>query len=116
MLYEMITGRAPFKSETASDTSAAILKTEPPALSQQVPHTPAELERIVRKALQKDREERYQVVKDLLLDLKSLKRDLDLSAAFERSGASHSQPSERRREQRTELLARPLTSQLKLRR
>lgn len=91
MLYEMITRRTPFKSETASDTSAAILKTEPPALSQFVPDTPAELERIVKKALQKDREERYQVVKDLLLDLKSLRRDLDISAEIERSGAPLSQ-------------------------
>ncbi len=91
LLYEMIARRTPFKSETASDTNAAILKTEPPALSQFVPDTPAELERIVRKALQKDREERYQVVKDLLLDLKSLKRDLDVSAAIERSGAPLSQ-------------------------
>src|SRR5207249_9985771 len=39
----------------------------------------------------KDREERYQVVKDLLLDLKSLRRDLDVSAAIERSGSQHSQ-------------------------
>src|SRR5438132_2838444 len=91
VLYEMIAGRAPFKSETASDTNAAILKTEPPALSQYAQDTPPELERIVRKALQKDREERYQVVKDLLLDLKSLRRDLDVSAAIERSGSQHSQ-------------------------
>src|SRR5436190_7707089 len=42
VLYEMITGRGPFKSSTASDTSAAILKTDPPALSQVVPQTPAE--------------------------------------------------------------------------
>jgi len=91
VLYEMIARRTPFKSETASDTSAAILKTEPPALSQFVPDVPAELERIVKKALQKDREERYQGVKDLLLDLKSLRRDLDFSAAIQRSGAPHSQ-------------------------
>jgi serine/threonine protein kinase len=91
VLYEMITRRAPFKGETAGDTSAAILKTEPPALSQFEPDTPAEMERIVKKALQKDREERYQGVKDLLLDLKSLKRDLDVSAAIERSGAPLSQ-------------------------
>jgi serine/threonine protein kinase/Tol biopolymer transport system component len=87
VLYEMITGHTPFKSETASDTSAAILRSEPVALSHHSPGTPAELERIVRKALQKDREERYQVVKDLLLDLKSLKRDLEINAAIERSGA-----------------------------
>src|SRR5439155_7209803 len=87
----MIAGRAPFKSDTASDTNAASLRNEPPALSQYAPDTPAELERIVRKALQKDREERYQVVKDLLLDLKSLRRDLDVSAERERSGAPLSQ-------------------------
>ena len=92
VLYEMITGSTPFKSETASDTSAAILKTEPPALSQHTPDIPFELERIVRKALQKDREERYQVVKDLQLDLKSLKRDLDLGSSVERSGAMQSRP------------------------
>ena len=92
VLYEMVTGNAPFKSETASDTSAAILKTEPPALSYYAPETPFELERIVRKALQKDREERYQVVKDLQLDLKSLKRDFDLGMSVERSGSLHSQP------------------------
>ena len=54
VLYEMISGHAPFKGETAGDTSAAILKTEPPALSQFVPDVPAEIERIVRKALQKN--------------------------------------------------------------
>lgn len=91
VLYEMVAGRTPFKSETASDTSAAILKSEPAALSQQVSEVPAELERIVKKALQKDREERYQVVKDLLLDLKSLKRDLELGTAVQRSGAVYSE-------------------------
>jgi len=91
VLYEMVVGRTPFKSETASDTSAAILKSEPAALSQQVAEVPAELERIVKKALQKDREERYQVVKDLLLDLKSLKRELDLGTAVQRSGAVYSE-------------------------
>ncbi len=91
VLYEMIARRTPFQSETASDTSAAILKSEPPALSQFVPDTPAELERIVRKALQKDREERYQGVRDLLVDLKSLRRNLDVNAEIERSGAPLSQ-------------------------
>lgn len=93
VLYEMITGCSPFKSDTASDTSAAILKTEPPALTEYAPDIPFELERIVRKALQKDREERYQVIKDLQLDLKSLKRDLDLGVSVERSLSSRPQPA-----------------------
>lgn len=103
VLYEMIAGRTPFKGPTASDTNAAILKTDPPMLSQQVPQTPAELDRIVRKALQKDREERYQNIKDLLLDLKSLKRELDVTAAIERTGASQAP------EQRIEMPAQTTT-------
>jgi len=91
VIYEMVAGHTPFKSETAGDTSAAILKSEPAPLSEQAPEVPVELERIVKKALQKDREERYQVVKDLLLDLKSLKRDLDLGVAIHRSGAQYSE-------------------------
>ena len=46
---------------------------------------PAELERIVSKALRKNREERYQTIKDLQLDLKSLKQELELEGELERS-------------------------------
>src|SRR5881275_774693 len=53
VLYEMITGRAPFKGETPSDTSALILTAEPPPLAEYMPDVPPEIERIVRKALQK---------------------------------------------------------------
>jgi serine/threonine protein kinase len=90
LLYEMITGRTPFKSETASDTSAAILMAEPPPLTEFLPDVPPEIERIVRKALQKKRDERYQTVKDMMLDLKSLRRELDVNAAMQRSGTSYS--------------------------
>jgi len=90
VLYEMITGRAPFKGETPSDTSALILTAEPPPLAEYMPDVPNEIERIVRKALQKKRDERYQTVKDMLLDLKSLRRELDVSAAMQRSGTSYS--------------------------
>src|SRR5438132_11718918 len=77
VIYEMTTGRKPFDGETPSDILAAILKTDPPPVSHFAPDTPAELTRIVTKTLRKDREERYQVVKDLLLDLKSLVQDLE---------------------------------------
>jgi eukaryotic-like serine/threonine-protein kinase len=80
VIYEMVAGQKPFTGETPSDTFAAILKTAPPPLSQVAPHTPPELVRIVNKALRKDREERYQVVKDLLLDLKCLKEELEFEA------------------------------------
>jgi Tol biopolymer transport system component len=87
VIYEMVTGHKPFDGETPSDMLAAILKTEPPLLSHFTPEAPSELVRIVTKALRKDREQRYQVVKDLLLDLKSLREELDFQAKLDRSVA-----------------------------
>src|SRR5262249_31370413 len=66
---------------------AAILKNDPEPLSHVMPEVPSELVRIVTKALRKDRDERYQVVKDLLLDLKALREDLDFQAKLDRSVA-----------------------------
>lgn len=85
VMYEMIAGRKPFEGETPSDTMAAILKTEPTPLQHIVPQLPSELVRIVTKSLRKDREERYQVVKDLWLDLKALKQELEFQAKLDRS-------------------------------
>jgi len=82
VLYEMLAGKVAFTGETMSDTIAAILKSEPAPLSE---NTPPELNRIVRKALQKNADERYQTVRDLLLDLKNLKRELEFSEELERS-------------------------------
>jgi len=62
-----------------------ILQKEPPPLAYSWPEVPAELERIVRKALRKDKEERYQTIKDLLIDLRNLRKELELSAEMERS-------------------------------
>lgn len=76
MLYEIASGHQPFHSESAAATFSAILTRELPPLARYSKEVPAELERIVNKALRKDREERYQTVKDLLLDLKSLKAEL----------------------------------------
>jgi serine/threonine protein kinase/Tol biopolymer transport system component len=79
VLYEMVTGFAPFVGATDSDVMVSILEREPPSLTRYVPEAPQELQRIANKALRKDREERYPVVKDLLLDLKSLKQHLDFA-------------------------------------
>ena len=76
VLYEMAAGRPPFQGETPSDVIAAILHFEPPAL----PDLPPELEHTLRKALEKDRDERHQTAKDLAADLKRLRRRLDPSA------------------------------------
>jgi len=82
VLYEMLTGQTPFAAETMNDSVAAILTREPAPLDGD---TPAELQRIVRKSLQKHTDERYQTVKDLQLDLKNLKRELEFSQELERS-------------------------------
>ncbi len=85
VLYEMLAGRPPFRGETRSHTVVSILETEPPPLGTLAPDTPAELQRIVRKSLTKDRESRYQTARDLMIDLKSLRRDLDIRSEIERS-------------------------------
>ena len=87
VIYEMVAGQQPFEGETPSDVLAAILKSEPPLLSHFTPEAPPELVRIITKALRKDREQRYQVIQDLLLDLKSLKEDLEFQAKLDRSAA-----------------------------
>lgn len=87
VLYESAAGQMPFTGESANDVIASILKTEPPLLAQFLPDVPHELERIVGKTLRKDREERYQHVKDLWLDLKDLRQELDIAARLERSTA-----------------------------
>jgi TolB-like protein/Flp pilus assembly protein TadD len=85
VLYEMVAGRAPFDGGTMSDVIVSLLDKEPAPLSRYAPEVPAELERIVGKSLCKDREGRYQVVKDLLIDLKSLRDELAFEAKLERS-------------------------------
>src|SRR5258708_10475973 len=81
VLYEMLSGRVPFTGETINHTIVSILEKEPPLLT----NVPAELQRIVRKSMTKDVEMRYQSAHDLLIDLKNLRRDLDIQGELERS-------------------------------
>jgi len=85
ILYEMVAGRVPFEGTTPSDVVASILRTEPVPLQRYAPTIPDELQRVVRKALRKDPDERYQLAKELALDLKNLRRELELNAEIERS-------------------------------
>ena len=73
LLYEMVAGRTPFAGTSSSDVLAAILDRDPPPLARFDPQAPPELQRIIGKALRKDREQRYQGMKDLLLDLQALR-------------------------------------------
>ncbi|MFY9555825.1 MAG: protein kinase [Blastocatellia bacterium] len=85
VLYEMIAGRVPFEGSSFGDVISSILSRRPLSLARFSPDVPRELERIVSKALAKDREERYQTSKDMLIDLKRLKHHLDVEAEIEHS-------------------------------
>jgi eukaryotic-like serine/threonine-protein kinase len=94
VLYEMLTGHLPFTGETMNDTISAILTKDPPPLARYVSNVSTELERIVRKALTKEPDDRHQTARDLMIDIKTLRRDLDLHGELDRPVAlnkSHEQ-------------------------
>ena len=81
VLYEMATGRQAFTGNTSGVIFSAILEREPLAPTRVVPDLPAELERVITKALEKDAKLRYQHAADLRSDLQRLKRDTDSGRA-----------------------------------
>ena len=87
VLYEMLTGLAPFTGETAVDCIAAILEGQQAPLKQYAGDAPPELQWIVNKTLRKDREERYQTIRELSSDLRELKQELDVQTRLNLSRA-----------------------------
>jgi len=75
VLYEMATGRLPFSGRTVTETLSHITHDQPEAVSRYNYDVPSELERIIRKCLEKDPARRYQATSELVVDLENLKRD-----------------------------------------
>ncbi len=76
-LYQMATGKLPFKGNSPTETMDQILHAEPLSILKSDHKVPPELDRIIRKCLEKDKDDRYQSAKDLLVDLRNLKRDTE---------------------------------------
>ena len=83
VLYEMVTGHAPFTGETPAEAMHSILETEPPPLAHYIPQIPSEVQQIISKALRKDCAERYQSVHKLLQALQSLRRRMEFKADWD---------------------------------
>ncbi|HTV65538.1 MAG TPA: protein kinase [Bryocella sp.] len=89
VMYEMVTGQAAFDGETASDVIAEILKVEPKPPAQFAPEVPAEIERIIGKALRKDRDARYQSAGELVQDLHEFRKEAEFQAKLQSPAGGH---------------------------
>ncbi len=88
MLFEMVDGTNPFGGNTSAHTIVEILEKEPAPLARAGgPELPSELQRIVSKSIAKNPEERYQTAKDMLIDLRNLKKRLEVDFEIQRSAA-----------------------------
>src|SRR5262245_16975380 len=85
VLYDMIAGCLPFPGKDIHRQIIAIQETEPLPLTLQVEGVPERLDEIVFKCLAKDKNDRYQSARDLLIDLRNLRRKLDVDAEIERT-------------------------------
>ncbi len=99
VIYEMLTARLPFGGNSPTEIIDNIIHQEPPPVSRFNNNVPAELERIARKCLEKDRERRYHSAREVATDLRNLRRDLDsgaLSTSSLTSVSTGSSPAARR--------------------
>jgi serine/threonine protein kinase len=94
VLYEMATGQVPFRGDSVAEVFDAILNRAPVSAVRLNPDLPAELERIVNKALEKDRALRYQSAAEMRADLQRLKRDIDADR-IARANLSAAEPEAR---------------------
>ena len=88
VIYEMIAGKPPFAGDSMAKTFANLINAESKPLSRFSEEVPEEMQRIVSKTLRKNRDERYQTMKDLLTDLKALRENLAFDERMEKSRTS----------------------------
>jgi serine/threonine protein kinase/TolB-like protein len=85
VMYEMIAGKTPFAGGSMAETFANLINAEPKPISRFSSNVPDELQRIVSKLLRKNREERYQTMKDVLTDLRDVRENLKLDQKGEKA-------------------------------
>src|SRR5207245_4103177 len=96
VMYEMSTGRLPFSGASTSETIDRITHAQPEAIARFNYTVPAELERIIRKCMEKQPARRYQSARELLVDLRNLKRDSDSGVTARGEGTAKPQSNLRR--------------------
>lgn len=89
VLHEMISGELPFSGDSAIEMIGAILRDEPKPLNDNVPN---EIKRIIGKCLRKDREERYQTIREACDNLKEFKQELEFQSKLERTQPTPAEP------------------------
>jgi serine/threonine protein kinase len=92
VLYEMLAGNVPFTGDTPADVVAAILTTDPVPLADSAPELPADLERIVSKALSKDKANRFETSQEILAELEAVKERLEFEAKLDQSESPRPAP------------------------
>jgi serine/threonine-protein kinase len=100
VLYEMLTGRLPFEGASPTEIVDSIIHKEPVAIARYNYDVPPELERIVRKCLEKDRDRRYQTAREVWADLHNLRRDAGSGPSTSAPPVRKSQSGRRRRSRR----------------
>jgi len=108
VIYEMLTGRLPFEGASATEIVDCIVHKEPIAIARFNYDVPPELERIVRKCMEKDRERRYHSARDLAIDLQNLRRDSASSAVANTTTSRKTQTPRRTRKVIDSLAILPL--------